>query len=251
MAVGDHFKESAFQGKGFLNAKNEAPAQGFKRFEPAQEIVGGELLGKGLDGRVLRGETMLGPQRFAKRINHDLQDAVTLAQGACFDEGLDLRGSLVEPGRVFARSPITRGLLAQDGFVLGGNLFAQRGKDALKSPRKAESLRDAGLCLIQKTFASASRIADSSGVGKRPSASRSGVSTQRERTVSNIAFGPCAQEEDERSRRRFFQGLQKGMGSLRLHAVGVMDDGDFASADKRLSLDRVLEVTDLFNDDAS
>jgi hypothetical protein len=38
---------------------------------------------------------------------------------------------------------------------------------------------------------------------------------------------------------------------LRLHAVSIVNDRDFAAGYKGLSLDGMLKVTDLINDDAS
>ena len=67
---------------------------------------------------------MLSAQRLSERVNHDLQDTLALAQGARFDESLDLPSSLLKPGRIFARLFVARSLLAQDVFVIGGDLFA-------------------------------------------------------------------------------------------------------------------------------
>ena len=77
---------------------------------------------------------------------------VALAQGACFDERLDLRSPLFKPGRIVECLLIARSFLAQDAFVLGRDLFAQSEEDTLERARKAESLRDAGPCFVQETF---------------------------------------------------------------------------------------------------
>ena len=68
---------------------------------------------------------------------------------------------------------------------------------------------------------------------------------QRERAVSRMAFG-----HDQRTARRFFQGLQERVGCLWLQAVGIVNDGDLAAGEQGPALDRMLEFPDLIDDNA-
>ncbi len=62
-------------------------------------------------------------------------------------------------------------------------------------------------------------------------------------------LGNGAQQEDQRTGRRFFQGLQERVGSLRLHAVRIMNDCHLAAREKGFALNGMLEISNLIDYD--
>ena len=83
-------------------------------------------------------------------------------------------------------------------------------------------------------------MARSSGVDSCFASGRKAFRRSRQNRFKNC-LGNGAQEQDQGTRWRFFQGLEKCIGGLRLHSLCIVDDGDFA-LQQRLALNGMLEL---------